>query len=73
MRVKALDELGRPIRLRAEGFLARVLQHEIDHVNGIVFVDHIENNHEAFYKINSEGKLEKLDYEDVQKAGIFRD
>jgi len=72
VRVKALDENGHQIRLRAEGFLARVLQHEIDHCKGLVFVDHIEGHRQAFYKITSEGKLEKLDYEKVQKAGIFR-
>jgi peptide deformylase len=63
VKVKALDIDGRPIRISAEGFLARVLQHEIDHTNGIVFIDHIKDKPEAFYRLSSEGKLEKLDYE----------
>jgi len=72
VRVRALDDRGREIRLKAEGFLARVLQHEVDHCSGIVFVDHIEDKPQAFYKINDQGKLEKLDYETIKKANIFR-
>lgn len=63
VRVKALDIDGRPIRITAEGFLARVLQHEIDHTNGVVFIDHIKDKKEAFYRLSPEGKLEKLDYD----------
>jgi len=73
VRLKALDEMGRKIRVKAEGFLARVLQHEIDHTNGVMFVDHIDQKHDAFYELTSDGKLESLPYEDVKKAGIFRD
>jgi peptide deformylase len=72
VRLRALDENGQEIRIKAEGFLARVLQHEVDHLNGKLFIDHIENNPEAFYKITEDGKLEKLPYEQVQKAHIFR-
>ena len=72
VRVKALDVSGREIRLKADGFLARVLQHEIDHTNGIMFVDRI-NDREAYFRLNSEGSLEKIDYETVEAAGIFRD
>jgi peptide deformylase len=41
--VKAQDRRGKQIRVRAEGFMARVLQHEIDHLNGMVFVDRVES------------------------------
>lgn len=71
VRMRALDEKGREVRVKAEGFLARVLQHEVDHVNGVMFVDHIRDNPRAFYKITGQGKLEKLDYDQVKKAGIF--
>ena len=37
--VKALDGAGRPIRLRATEFEARVIQHEVDHLDGILFID----------------------------------
>lgn len=72
VRVRAQDELGRDIRVKAEGFLARVFQHEIDHTNGIMFVDHIAKKPDAFYKLTDDGKLESMPYEDAQKADIFR-
>jgi peptide deformylase len=39
--VRALDRKGKPVETRAEGLLATVLQHEIDHLNGVLFIDHI--------------------------------
>lgn len=63
IRVKGLDQDGHPIRFRAEGFLARVIQHEIDHTNGIVFIDHIKDRKDAFYKLDKKGELVSLDYE----------
>jgi len=38
--VKGLDPHGRKVRLRATGYLARILQHEIDHLSGVLFIDH---------------------------------
>jgi peptide deformylase len=40
--VKAMDLNGRSVRIKAENFLARVLQHEIDHLDGILFVDRMQ-------------------------------
>lgn len=40
--IKALDENNRPIKIRAKGLLARVIQHEMDHLNGILFIDKAE-------------------------------
>ncbi|NJO40471.1 MAG: peptide deformylase [Cyanobacteria bacterium CRU_2_1] len=37
------DEQGRPQKLTAKGLLSRVIQHEIDHLNGIMFVDRVDN------------------------------
>lgn len=34
---------GKPVRIKAKGLFARVLQHEIDHINGILFTDHIDD------------------------------
>lgn len=39
--VKALDENGKPIKINAKGLLAQALSHEIDHLNGILFVDKV--------------------------------
>lgn len=63
IRVKALDHMGREIRFHAEGFLARVIQHEIDHTNGIVFIDHIKDDKSAFYTLDEAGELQPLDYD----------
>ncbi len=62
VRIKALDIDGNEIRLKADGFLARVLQHEIDHTNGICFIDHIKNDETAFYTLDDDGELQPLDY-----------
>lgn len=63
IRVKALDINGHEIRFKAEGFLARVIQHEIDHTNGIVFIDHIKEEIESFYTLDEKGELQPLDYD----------
>lgn len=72
VRVKALDLDGNEIRIKAEGFLARVLQHEIDHTNGKVFIDHIKEDLEAFFTLDAKGELTKLDYEkDIKTSSIL--
>jgi peptide deformylase len=45
VQVKAYDEAGNEIKLRFKGFDAIVMQHEIDHLNGIMFYDHINTEH----------------------------
>lgn len=72
VRVKALDLNGKPFRVTAEGFLARIFQHEIDHCAGLVFIDRIKDRPEAFYHLDDEGKLKPLDYKkDVEKNPIL--
>lgn len=63
IRVKAIDSNGAEVRFKAEGFLARVIQHEIDHTNGIVFIDHIKDQADAFYTLDEKGELQPLDYD----------
>jgi peptide deformylase len=41
VRVRALDERGEPLDLEAEGILAVIFQHEIDHINGVAFIERI--------------------------------
>ncbi len=72
VRVRAQDEDGRFFRVTAEGFLARVFQHEIDHTNGIVFIDRIKDDPDAFFRLKDDGHLEKLNYEkDVRDNHIL--
>ena len=67
VRVKALGLDGKEVRVTAEGFLARIFQHEIDHTNGIVFIDHIKDSPKAFYRLQENGHLKPLDYQtDIQ-------
>lgn len=63
VRVKAMGLDGKEFRITAEGFVARIFQHEIDHTNGIVFIDHIKGQTEAFYTLTEKGELEKTDYD----------
>lgn len=54
--VKAQDRSGDPVTMEVDGFPAVVLQHEIDHVNGILFIDHLSALKRNLYKT----KVKKL-------------
>ena len=72
VKVKAIDENGAVIRVTAEGFLARIFQHEIDHTKGVTFVDHIKDQTDAFYKLTSSGHLKELDYDkDIKDSSLW--
>jgi peptide deformylase len=72
IRLKAINEQGQPIRVRAEGFLARILQHEIDHTAGKMFVDYIKDKPDAFFKLTPDGKLVSLPNEALKETGILQ-
>lgn len=72
VRVKAITVDGREIRIKAEGFMSMLLQHEIDHTNGIAFIDHIDTESGEFFTLNTAGELESVSYDDVASRGIFR-
>lgn len=72
LKIKALDLSGKEIQISAKGFMARILQHEIDHLEGVVFVDKIKDNPTAFFVLDKDGKLVGLDYEkDIKKNSIL--
>jgi len=48
--VEGVDSKEKPLRIEAEGLLAVVLQHEIDHLNGILFIDRISSLKRELYK-----------------------
>jgi peptide deformylase len=54
--VKALDENGKEFTMVGTGLLAQIFQHETDHLNGILFIDHAHD-------IREMGEQEKLDYQ----------
>lgn len=43
VKIKALDRHGKPMTLTAHGWFARILQHETDHLNSILFIDRMKN------------------------------
>ena len=43
VKVKYLDETGKAHEIDADGFLATVIQHEIDHLDGVLFVDYLSS------------------------------
>ena len=45
--VKALNEKGKPVEFRCGGLLARAVQHETDHLNGILFIDRMDRKTKA--------------------------
>jgi peptide deformylase len=59
VKVRALDQTGKPIRVTAKGFLARVFQHEIDHMNGMVFVDRVSDS-SKLYRLEPSGQFSPL-------------
>jgi peptide deformylase len=56
VKIKYLNENGLPVELKAEGYFAVILQHEIDHLNGKLFIDNLQG--EA--KIAASNKIEEL-------------
>ena len=56
IKVRGIDKDGNPVDIEAEGLLARCLQHEIDHLNGVLFIDHISTLKRALYN----KKLKKM-------------
>ena len=58
--VKGQDVRGKPVRIRAEGWYARILQHEIDHLDGILFLDRLDRPED----------LREVSEEDLEEAGV---
>ena len=56
VKVRALTLEGKEVRITATDFLARVLQHEIDHTNGMVFLDRITNP-SKIYRLEPDGRF----------------
>lgn len=65
IRVRAQDIEGNPLDFEAEEFFARVIQHEVDHINGLLFIDHISALKRSLYK----KRLKKLLKQERGAAG----
>ena len=63
--VKGLDEHGKPIRIRGVGYTARVIQHEVDHLDGILFIDNGRADPESLHYITAE------EIEEEKEEGVY--
>ena len=72
--VQALNEKGRPFTLEADGFLARIIQHEYDHLDGILYIDRGDKDFaaktEAQFKKRAERAVEKAKEKAAKQARI---
>ena len=53
VRARALDLNGKLVRIKADGLLAQALEHETDHLNGVLYIDHLVSR-DSFWKISYE-------------------
>ena len=65
--VKAMDESGEPLIINAQDHLARIFQHEIDHLDGVLFIDHIETFRRDTVKKHIKRRMKAGDYTVVDK------
>ena len=59
IKLKFRDEMGRPRKMKADGLLARCIQHEMDHLNGVLFVDRVTSQEDLNKELKKEGFHEK--------------
>jgi len=57
--IKGRDRRGKPIRIKATGLTAQALEHELDHLNGILYIDHLESV-DKLHKIEPEAGTEAM-------------
>jgi peptide deformylase len=54
VKVRAQDRFGRQLRLKAEGLLAQALEQEIEHLDGVLYIDHLESPEKLFEAVKKE-------------------
>ena len=59
IKLKFRDEMGRPRKMKADGILARCIQHEMDHLKGVLFVDRVTSKEDLNKELIKEGFHEK--------------
>ena len=71
VRFRALNILGRPVSFTVDGFLARIIQHEVDHLKGIMTVDRAQDHDHDFGVLTAEGKIDPVDFSVIQKSRLL--
>jgi len=69
IKVRARDLEGKEIEFQADGWFARVIQHELDHLDGKLFIDHLSSLKRALYKKKRKKQLIKEEQERAEKNG----
>ncbi|GJM41962.1 MAG: peptide deformylase [Ardenticatenaceae bacterium] len=67
IRVRAQDRRGKPMKLRLKGWTARIFQHEIDHLNGVLFIDKLTAR-ENFWTDEEYFQMRQAEYEAAEAA-----
>ena len=72
VRIRAQDRYGKPLKLRLKGWTARIFQHEIDHLNGVLYIDKLTDREnfwtdEAYYNMR-QAELEEENEDMVETA-----
>lgn len=62
--VRGLGRTGRPLKIKAEGWEARAFQHEVDHLNGVLFIDRMDDR-SRLHKVESQEEEEELEDEQI--------
>lgn len=68
VKIRALNLEGKPVRFAARGFLARIFQHEIDHLNGQLFIDQVTDK--QFFKLDARGELIPLTTKEIKNLHL---
>lgn len=66
IRLRALDRYGKPLKLKVKGWTARIFQHEIDHLNGVLYIDQLTEP-ENFW---TEAEFEALTADDEEEESV---
>ena len=65
IRFGALDHTEKVIKVKAEGLLAQAMEHEVDHLNGILYLDHL-SDHTKLYRVDESGEPLDLNEDDSE-------
>ena len=68
--VQARNEWGKPKRYDVQGLLARIMQHEIDHLDGILYFSRIENQDKLFPMAALEAEIERIRAERLKEQSL---
>ena len=64
IRVRAQDRHGKNIKIEAKGWTARIFQHEIDHLNGVLYIDQLTDRENFWTEAEFEAMLAESDEEE---------